>query len=58
MAEVINKDKLIKELNKLAANQTDGNIMRGIHAAVHLVEIAPEASPCTGCQKEQCEWRH
>lgn len=56
--EAINRDLLLKELNKLAANQTDGNITRGIHAAIYLVEKAPEVSPCIGCQKENCQWRH
>lgn len=58
MAEVINREKILMELDRLSKNQTDYNIARGIHAAIKLVEIAPEASPCTGCQKEQCEWRH
>ena len=50
MAKVINKEKLLMELDRLSKNQTDYKIARGIHAAIHLVEIAPEVSPCTVCQ--------
>jgi len=58
MVEVINKEKLLMELDRLSKNQTDYNIARGIHAAIYLVEKAAEESPCIGCPKEQCEWRH
>ena len=58
MAEVINREKLLMELDRLSKNQTDYNTARGIHAAIHLVEKAPEVSPCIGCQKENCQWRH
>lgn len=54
MNKLINREEVLKELERLANNQVDYKIANGIYAAINVIEKAPAAV----IKSEQERWRN